>query len=65
MNDTQQTIENYLALMRDTIDKLDRKQIEKTIEAFMRVYESGNTIYIFGNGGSKALPRPLMPPVTW
>ncbi len=54
MNETQQTIENYLALVKDTIDKLDRTQIEKTVEAFMRVYHSGNTIYIFGNGGSAA-----------
>ena len=54
MNDTQQTIENYLALVKDTIDKLDRTQIEKTVEAFMRVYHAGNTIYIFGNGGSAA-----------
>lgn len=54
MNDTQQTIENYLELVKHTIDQLDRKQIEKTIDAFMRVYHSGNTIYIFGNGGSAA-----------
>src|SRR5579863_7647494 len=54
MNDTQQTIEKYLTLVKDTIDKLDRSQIEKTVEAFMRVYESGNTIYIFGNCGSAA-----------
>jgi D-sedoheptulose 7-phosphate isomerase len=54
MNDTQQTIEHYLALVKDTIDKLDRSQIEKTVEAFMRVYHAGNTIYIFGNGGSAA-----------
>jgi D-sedoheptulose 7-phosphate isomerase len=54
MNETQKTIENYLALVKDTIDKLDRSQIEKTAEAFMRVYEAGKTIYIFGNGGSAA-----------
>jgi D-sedoheptulose 7-phosphate isomerase len=54
MNNTQATIENYLALVKDTIDKLDRAQIEKTAEAFMRVYEAEKTIYIFGNGGSAA-----------
>ena len=54
MSNTQKTIEHYLSLVKDTIDKLDRLQIEKTIEAFMRVYESENTIYIFGNGGSGA-----------
>lgn len=54
MNDTQKTIESYLALVKDTIDKLDRSQIEKTAEAFMRVYDAEKTIYIFGNGGSAA-----------
>jgi len=54
MNETKQTIQNYLSLIKDTIDKLDHPQIEKAIEAFMRVYHSGNTIYIFGNGGSAA-----------
>jgi len=54
MNSTTQTIENYLALVKDTIDKLDRTQIEKTVDAFMRVYDAGRTIYIFGNGGSAA-----------
>lgn len=54
MNNTQKTIIDYLNLVKDTIDKLDRSEIEKTIEAFMRVYEAGKTIYIFGNGGSAA-----------
>lgn len=54
MNSTQSTIENYLSLVKDTIDKLDRTKIEKTIDAFMRVYDAGKTIYIFGNGGSAA-----------
>lgn len=54
MNDTQKTIENYLSLVKETIDKLDRGQIEKTAEAFMRVYHAEKTIYIFGNGGSAA-----------
>jgi D-sedoheptulose 7-phosphate isomerase len=54
MNDTQQTIYNYLNLVKDTIDKLDRIEIEKTVDAFMRVYDAGKTIYIFGNGGSAA-----------
>ena len=54
MSDTKKTIHNYLHLVKDTIDKLDETQIEKAIEAFMRVYHSGNTIYVFGNGGSAA-----------
>ena len=54
MNSAQSTIENYLSLVKDTIDQLDRTQIEKTVDAFMRVYDAGKTIYIFGNGGSAA-----------
>ncbi|MBS1949421.1 MAG: Phosphoheptose isomerase [Cytophagales bacterium] len=54
MNDTRLTIENYLSLVKDTIDQLNREQIEKVIESFLRAYHSGNTIYIFGNGGSAA-----------
>jgi D-sedoheptulose 7-phosphate isomerase len=54
MNETQQTIDHYLELVKDTVAKLDRSQIEKAIEAFMRVYHQGATIYIFGNGGSAA-----------
>lgn len=54
MSDTQKTITGYLNLVKDTIDKLDLVEIERTIEAFMRVYEAGKTIYIFGNGGSAA-----------
>lgn len=54
MSETRQTIENYLALVKDTIDQLDRAQLEKAIEAFMRAYDQEGTIYIFGNGGSAA-----------
>ncbi|MBS1558782.1 MAG: SIS domain-containing protein [Bacteroidetes bacterium] len=54
MNDTHRTIADYLLLVKDTIDKLDQHQIEQVIESFMRAYHSGNTIYIFGNGGSAA-----------
>lgn len=54
MNDTQKTIAHYLTVVKDTIDKLDRGQIEQTAEAFMRVYHAEKTIYIFGNGGSAA-----------
>lgn len=54
MNDTQKTIVHYLNLVKDTIDKLDRDSIERTVNAFMRVYDAEKTIYIFGNGGSAA-----------
>lgn len=54
MSETQKVIEAYLSLVKDTIDKLDRQQLEKAIEAFMEAYQHGSFIYIFGNGGSAA-----------
>ncbi|MBS1486945.1 MAG: SIS domain-containing protein [Bacteroidetes bacterium] len=54
MSETRHTIEQYLSLVKDTVDSLDRTQIEKVIEAFMKAYHAGSTIYIFGNGGSAA-----------
>jgi D-sedoheptulose 7-phosphate isomerase len=54
MNETQKTIQGYLNLVKDTITKLDHTQLEKAIEAFMRVYHQGGTMYVLGNGGSAA-----------
>jgi D-sedoheptulose 7-phosphate isomerase len=51
---TKETIEWYLGLVKDTIDDLDRNQIEQAIDAYMRAYDQEGTIYIFGNGGSAA-----------
>lgn len=46
--------ENYIQLLKTTLDKLDRNQLEKAIQSFLRVYQAQGTIYIFGNGGSGA-----------
>lgn len=54
MSKTQQTIDWYLNLVKETIDALDHQQIEQAIEAYMEIYEKQGTIYIFGNGGSAA-----------
>ena len=54
MSETQKTIKNYLDLVKDTITKLDPIQLEKAVEAFMRVYQECKTIYVMGNGGSAA-----------
>jgi D-sedoheptulose 7-phosphate isomerase len=54
MSETQKTIQNYLDLVKDTIAKLDPIQLEKAVDAFMRVYQEGKTIYVMGNGGSAA-----------
>lgn len=47
-------IESYIQLLKNTLDELDRDQINKAIIAFLKVYEAGGTIYTFGNGGSGA-----------
>lgn len=46
--------ESYIKLLKDTLDQLDREQIHLAIDAFLKVRESGGTIYTFGNGGSGA-----------
>lgn len=46
--------ESYIKLLKDTLDQLDREQIHLAINAFLKVRESGGTIYTFGNGGSGA-----------
>jgi len=46
--------ESYIQLLKDTLDQLDREQINKAIHAFLKVFEDGGTIYTFGNGGSGA-----------
>jgi D-sedoheptulose 7-phosphate isomerase len=46
--------ESYIKLLKDTLDQLDRKQIQLAIDAFLKVRETGGTIYTFGNGGSGA-----------
>jgi D-sedoheptulose 7-phosphate isomerase len=46
--------EQYIELLKNTLDQLDREQLNASIQAFIRVYEANGTIYIFGNGGSGA-----------
>ena len=46
--------ERYIDLLKNTLDQLDREQLDAAIQAFLRVYEAHGTIYIFGNGGSGA-----------
>jgi D-sedoheptulose 7-phosphate isomerase len=48
------TFKSYIDLLKTTLDELDPAQVELAIQAFLRVHQSGGTIYIFGNGGSGA-----------
>ena len=46
MSDSKKTIDNYLNSVKETIENLDRAQLEKAVEAFMRAYRDGKTIYV-------------------
>lgn len=54
MSESQKSIQNYLDLVQNTIANLDQLQLAKAVEAFMRAYHAGKTIYVMGNGGSAA-----------
>jgi D-sedoheptulose 7-phosphate isomerase len=45
-------IANYFEELKETIDKLDKEQINTVINKLLQVRERGGMIYIFGNGGS-------------
>lgn len=45
----------YLASLREVLDRLDTSVIDRITEAIWRGYEEGRTLFTFGNGGSAAL----------
>jgi D-sedoheptulose 7-phosphate isomerase len=48
------TFHSYIDLLKKTLDELDAAEVEKAIQAFLKVHQQQGTIYIFGNGGSGA-----------
>jgi D-sedoheptulose 7-phosphate isomerase len=46
--------QEYLSLVKDTIDKMDHSAIEAAANAFYDTYQKGGNIYTMGNGGSGA-----------
>lgn len=46
--------QEYIDLVKRTLDSLDQASIAKLAEAFLKTYQAGGTIYTFGNGGSGA-----------
>jgi len=48
----KEAIDNYFLLLKQTIDNLDRAEIESLIELLLSTRKNGNNIYIMGNGGS-------------
>ena len=47
-------VDEYLEKLSETINKIDRKDIQKVIDALLDVRERDGIVYIFGNGGSAA-----------
>ena len=45
-------IASYIDRFKTELDKLDQSQIQKWADLIYDAYESGNFVYIFGNGGS-------------
>ena len=45
---------DYINQVKETLDNLDRDEIDALIEAFYTTYKNGGNIYTFGNGGSRA-----------
>lgn len=47
-------INDYIGLVTDTLEGLDREAIANLVEMLLTTYEKGGTIFVFGNGGSGA-----------
>lgn len=47
-------INEYLASVKDTLDRLDRDALVRFVDLIMETYERDGTIFTFGNGGSGA-----------
>ncbi len=46
--------QNYIDLVKETLDKLDQRAIASLVQAFLDTYNRGGNIYTMGNGGSGA-----------
>ena len=46
--------QEYIDLVKSTLDALDPKALDALVEAFHTTYEKGGNIYTMGNGGSGA-----------
>jgi len=54
MKDYIQNISDYIALEKNTLDKIDINEINNALNEIITAFEREGTIYIFGNGGSAA-----------
>ena len=56
MQDFTPRIEEYLTKLKNTIDRLDRTEINNFINLLLKARDEDRTIFIMGNGGSAATP---------
>jgi D-sedoheptulose 7-phosphate isomerase len=47
-------IDNYMGTLKNTLDKLDKEQINKAINVLIKARDEKKNIFIMGNGGSAA-----------
>ena len=54
MTDYRNQIKDYLRIEKEVIEKLDIDAVNDAINALVDTQENGNTVFVFGNGGSAA-----------
>lgn len=54
MVDYRNQIKDYLKYEVETIQHLDIDQINAALNLLLETFENGNTVYVFGNGGSSS-----------
>ncbi len=54
MNSYNEHFSNYFDKVTETLSRVDIEAINKFIDRIYECYKKGNTVYIFGNGGSAA-----------
>lgn len=52
LSNKTETPSGYIASLQEMISKIDTNAIERVVELLLDAYDKGNSIYIFGNGGS-------------
>lgn len=54
MIDFTKEIETYIQYEVSTLHALNKNEINKALNLLLRTFENGNTVFVFGNGGSSA-----------
>jgi D-sedoheptulose 7-phosphate isomerase len=54
MEEIEKKVDSYFKLVIETLNKLDRKNIEAFVDLLLDTYKKNKTIIVFGNGGSAA-----------